>query len=459
MLTLTLKRLLWVKGVLDEEVKEELIDMMCFPNPKYNAYTRRYEKKYIYKIAMQPSNSVLPRAAFVKLVDVLKKRNIAFNVVDQRITQSWTEEIISNIKTREYQEENIKLAIEKEQATIIVPAGGGKTEIALEIITRLRQNVIILVHTDALLKQWVRRIKETLNYDAGVIQGERFEVKSITIASVMTLIRREMSEEFCNYYGCVIVEEAHHCPSSTFDELVQKFPAKYRFGITADAKRKDGLEKYLFAVCGDPISIVNTQDLTRDGFIMLPTIIPVYSKFKVPEDMYRDWIYISGKISVNKKRNELIFKTIKKILEEKNLKILILSDRKKHLKHIFNHLPREMKEKAKIITADVNKNTIQEILELFRDNIINILLATQLADEGIDIPSLDCVILAFPSRSRTKIIQRVGRVQRMFLGKERAIVYDIVDIEVPTLKRQYNVRRAIYNELGYNVFLEKEEVV
>lgn len=68
---------------------------------------------------------------------------------------------------------------------------------------------------------------------------------------------------------------------------------------------------------------------------------------------------------------------------------------------------------------------------------------TSLADEGLDIPCLECLILAGSGKSIVKTIQRIGRVIRKYEGKKRAVVYDFIDSS-PILHSHSLKRKRLY---------------
>jgi superfamily II DNA or RNA helicase len=72
-----------------------------------------------------------------------------------------------------------------------------------------------------------------------------------------------------------------------------------------------------------------------------------------------------------------------------------------------------------------------------------ILIATTLADEGLDIPSLDALILGGGGKSSTRAYQRVGRVLRPSEGKEKAMILDFIDA-APYLDGHSQARLALY---------------
>lgn len=78
-----------------------------------------------------------------------------------------------------------------------------------------------------------------------------------------------------------------------------------------------------------------------------------------------------------------------------------------------------------------------------------ILFATyQLAKEGLDIPCLDRLVLATPTRNKVIVQQSIGRIQRPAPGKTGALVIDLVDEKTPQLLVQYKQRRTLYRKMN-----------
>ena len=130
---------------------------------------------------------------------------------------------------------------------------------------------------------------------------------------------------------------------------------------------------------------------------------------------------------------------------------LVLSDRKEHLKAIYESLPAFVQKQTRISTGDLKVAERNENLQLVREGKIRILFATQLGDEGLDIPALSNLVLTFPGKSSIKVIQRLGRIQRVVQGKRSARCYDIVDHEMSLLRHQYAQRHKIYKAQGFRV--------
>jgi superfamily II DNA or RNA helicase len=100
-----------------------------------------------------------------------------------------------------------------------------------------------------------------------------------------------------------------------------------------------------------------------------------------------------------------------------------------------------------ILTGSVKKKERNEIMERAKNKEIDILLATQLAREGLDIPHLNRLFLTFPKKSPSSVQQEVGRIMRPSDGKIDAVVYDFFDHQNGILRSQFNKRQSIYRDL------------
>lgn len=88
-------------------------------------------------------------------------------------------------------------------------------------------------------------------------------------------------------------------------------------------------------------------------------------------------------------------------------------------------------------------------LEGFNAGRIRCIVATSLADEGLDLPSAEVLVLVSAGRSRARTEQRTGRVLREFAGKPAGIIYDFRDGYHPLPAKHAREREKLYRELGY----------
>lgn len=138
----------------------------------------------------------------------------------------------------------------------------------------------------------------------------------------------------------------------------------------------------------------------------------------------------------------------RKVLEvarKHNEPTLILVNQVEHAQWIAEQLPA-----ARACFSKMGKKKRAAVLKEFEEGTVRRIVATSLADEGLDLPCAAVLILVSAGRSESKTIQRTGRVLRKFNGKGRAIIYDFVDKQHPLMAKHSVRRQSIYRDLGYD---------
>lgn len=187
------------------------------------------------------------------------------------------------------------------------------------------------------------------------------------------------------------------------------------------------------------------------------TVEPLKSKFSSnyrpggPPNLSRiKWQNMATRLVEDSDRNKLIADRVDKALDDGRV-VLLLSQRTEHLALIQE----KMRHDAVILAAsgDFKKTKKQrkELLDLFRKGKIKCVLATQLADEALDVPILNTIVLAFPTKFRDLLLQRVGRALRSYKGKHDALIIDVIDDRVANLRRNWWERRKYYRKWGFDI--------
>lgn len=334
------------------------------------------------------------------------------------------------------QKQAVASMFENEQGQIIRPPGTGKTQIALAFAAECETTTLVIVHTEDILNQWVEYAGQAIpGLDIGVIRGQRSEIGHLTIATVQTIRnyvagkRREWWEQF----GCLIVDEAHHGAAASWDSVINWCPAKYRFGFTASRTRADGMHPALRWTFG---KVIHEQKFSSPVDL---TVRSVRTRFYYPYRGRFDWTPMVNKLVTDERRNDRIARIAKNEIN-RGKSVLILSRRIEHL----NLIGEKIGKRCAILTGARRSDERKEILAQFRSGELSCLLATQLADEALDVPRLSRVILTHPGKHEGRIVQQIGRAIRSHPEKSDAVIYDIVDWRVSVLRRQYMERRRTY---------------
>src|SRR5690606_32319018 len=241
--------------------------------------------------------------------------------------------------------------------------------------------------------------------------------------------------------GAVVVDEAHHAPARTFLDVLSRLPARYRLGLTATPHRSDGLRPLVEAAIG-PVAYRMSDE---GAGLITPKIIWVLTntRCRIPPHRYADLL---AAVLKDKERNRLALSIVRAAVSRGG-RVLALTSRVDHATEFAAHL-QGMGIAAAALAGHVPRRERELTLDRFREGSLAALVATQLADEGLDLPALDTLLLLSPTRDVSRTTQRIGRVRRPMPGKE-ARVYDFFDHHVPLLRIHARHRRTLYGEQGF----------
>ena len=149
---------------------------------------------------------------------------------------------------------------------------------------------------------------------------------------------------------------------------------------------------------------------------------------------------------VDEKRIELLVNSVRTMLAEKR-KVLVLAGRVAYCQRICEWLAKADIESV-VMTSRLTAPKRKATLALYKEGAVQVCIATSLADEGLDVPDISGLILAFPGRSEARTIQRVGRTMRSVAGKQQPVIIDIVDNKIGMFVAQWAARRRAYKAAG-----------
>ena len=252
---------------------------------------------------------------------------------------------------------------------------------------------------------------------------------------------------FLGSAGAVMVDEVHHSPSITWLDVLNKCPARNRWGVTATPERTDGLGDVIRLAVGDCLFEIKAAELIKHGFLSQPVIQPIETGVEINLDLCLKW---DGRIDYTKAVTRLMENTerqrqimmLAKAAYNNGRSVLILFPRKVFAVDMAKML-KARGFSAEAVTSSSNKKKRASIIKDVRDGKVMILCATQLADEGLDLPALDTLINAAAGKAKGRAIQRVGRIMRVTDSKKIPIVFDLVD--GPPFLYQWPNRMAAYH--------------
>jgi superfamily II DNA or RNA helicase len=345
-------------------------------------------------------------------------------------------------------EHTIKAYNEKGGGILSLPCGFGKTILALYFISVLKKKTIVIVHKEFLMNQWIERIKFALpDAKIGIVQGDKCEIENsdIVIGMLQTLSMKEFPPETFDDIGHVIIDECHRIPSRVFSKALMKINSNYMLGLSATPNRKDGLTKVLKFYIGDIIYSVksNEKNIVKVDRYLLNSEDENYNKELVNFRGQVQMPTMVNNIANCPKRTKLIMdKVIYEINLNETRQFLILSDRKQHLEDMYKIAQQSGITSVGYYVGGMKKEKLKE------NESCRILLGTYpMANEGLDIPTLNALVLSTP---KSDIIQSVGRICRMKHENIQPLIIDIVD-KFSIFENQSRKRFDVYKKKKYQI--------
>lgn len=331
-------------------------------------------------------------------------------------------------------------------ALIELNCGGGKTVLALNIISKLKKKTLIIVHKGFLLMQWIERIRQFLpDARIGQIQGQIIDVadKDIVIGMLQSLSMKEYPSELFEQFGLTIVDECHHISSEVFSRSLQKIVTKYALGLSATMQRKDGLTRVFKMFLGE---IVHKSEREKTDNVLVKSIryITNDEEFNEIEYDFRGNVKYSTMISKlcnYNRRSEFILQILERELKlNNNQQIMILAHNKCLLVYLFKAIEHRGFATVGYYIGGMKEAALKE------SETKKIIIATySMAAEALDIKTLTTLLMATP---KTDITQAVGRILRV--KHEQPLIIDIVDNH-DVFKKQYAKRKAFYMQNTYKI--------
>ncbi|MBT5230185.1 MAG: DEAD/DEAH box helicase [Methylococcales bacterium] len=411
-------------------------------NPKYEQARQNGRSTYNIETNIEDyvldddGTLTLPRGCF---------KNLAIQPEDYELTDQQTLVPITlptpNFTLRGYQEKTLSDIDQQDSGVIVAPTGSGKTVIGIQLIANRQQKTLVLVHTKELLNQWRERISAAIASpieSIGIIgSGKWKEGEQITIGMIQTLTRNLDKVAELNY-GLVIIDECHHLPAASFAKVMDTLPAKYRYGLSATPKRRDGLENMLYNRIGPKLAEIDKAVVEDVGGIITAQVKVFHTGIDVFVSSWADFL---TEIIESDERN--IFIANLAIKAAKKMPILILTDRVSHAEKLHAMTG------GVLLHGQLKKSEREAGMQATESAAITI-GTTSLLGEGVDVAGWQGLILATPLSGQGRLLQAIGRVIRPKEGKTMGFIADFVD-ECGFSVSSFRKRLAVYQDRGYLV--------
>ena len=315
----------------------------------------------------------------------------------------------------------------RKRTLLVLPTGCGKTVCFASVVQeQVNQGgkALILAHRGELLEQAASKVKQISGMDCAY---ERAGVSSldsrlpITVGSVQSLCQEKRLQQFPpDYFSVIVVDEAHHCLSESYQRILGHFPEANVLGVTATPDRGDmrNLGRFFDS---------RAYEYTMTQAIREKYLCPIKAHM-IPLQLDISSVSVSnGDYNAEEIGTALepyLHQIAREIAEN-------YADRKTvvflHLVHISQVFCRMLNDMG-IHAAEINGTSADraDILRDFDVGRYTVLCNSMLLTEGWDCPSVDCIVILRPTKVRSLYQQMVGRGMRLFPGKAELLLLDFL---------------------------------
>ncbi len=335
------------------------------------------------------------------------------------------------MELRPYQQEAKDSVFEQwgkvKKTLVVLPTGCGKTIVFAKVAeecVRQGKRVLILAHRGELLEQASDKIAKATGLRSAVEKAEETCLGSwyrITVGSVQSMQRPKRLAQFDqNYFGAIIIDEAHHCITDGYQKVLQHFPEANVLGVTATPDRGDmrNLGEYFESLAYE----YTLPKAIREGYLSPIKALTIPLQLDLSGVTLQSGDFKVGEIAtaLDPYLYQIAEEMTKYCKDRKTVVFLPLVKTSQKFRDILN-------EKG-FLAAEVNGESKDraEVLEAFDRGDYNVLCNSMLLTEGWDCPSVDCVVVLRPTKVRSLYSQMVGRGTRLNPGKKDLLLLDFL---------------------------------
>jgi len=336
------------------------------------------------------------------------------------------------MELRDYQQE-ARESIQNEwqngvkKTLLVLPTGCGKTIVFSKVIedrVKKGERVLVLAHRGELLEQAADKLEKSTGLKTATEKAEQTSIGSwfrVVVGSVQTMMRQSRLERFpIDFFDTIIIDEAHHCISDSYQRVLQYFEQAYVLGVTATPDRGDmkNLGSYFESLAYE----YTLPKAIKSGYLSPIKALTIPLKLDLSSVSQQAGDFKSSDLgSALDPYLDSIAEEMWKVAKDRKIVVFLpLVKTSQKFTEILN--------RKGFRAAEVNGDSKDraEILEDFDNDKYNVLCNSMLLTEGWDCPSVDCVVVLRPTKVRSLYSQLIGRGTRLHPGKNELLLLDFL---------------------------------
>ncbi|MFA6929198.1 MAG: DEAD/DEAH box helicase family protein [Lentisphaeria bacterium] len=343
----------------------------------------------------------------------------------------------------------------RRRGIVVLPTGTGKSFLALLAILRSARSTLVVVPTLDLMAQWASQLEHAFQCPIGLLGGGSHDLQEICVSTYDSAVLQ--MNHIGNRFGLMIVDECHHLPGETYQQLARLCLAPYRLGLTATPDSPQQGNNILEPLLGNICYRIEIDEL--EGKVLAPyqtVTLPVeleedeLQEYQKNRETYLNFLH-RNQLRLDSQQGWSLFlracaqqpdgrAAFEACLKQRR----IARNGRGKIQKIWELIQQHRGDRILIFTAE-NATAYQigeqfvlpvlthhskiaerrQMLDAFRDGTYPILVTSKVLNEGVDVPEANVGIVVSGSGSIREHVQRLGRILRPSPGK-KAILYELV---------------------------------
>jgi superfamily II DNA or RNA helicase len=356
--------------------------------------------------------------------------------------------------------------------------GSGKTLIASAIAaSMLPKTSLVLVHGRQLFTQTLEQFQRFIGEEnVGFITNDQFQIKPITVASIDSIgfylgtlsaeQLKRLPDDFPTFHrqhqkvlktylkddvDTLIFDECHHGSADTWQKIGRTCRAFYRCGLSGTPLKHDVLDDMLLmSLVGPVVFDLRTSWLQNHGYLAPARLVIRTQDWGTPTSRSLDYQEARKRLLVqNKKRWGKLATEIAYLLSEKKNKILVLTGNSVDLAEGIADELEALVDKHRawdMVTGQMSATKVNRAFERLKRDRLRCVITTKLADEGIDVPNVNVLLIVGGGKSYVTTVQRIGRGLRQKADGEELVVVDYFTKGNTYLEKHDRARLKTYHD-------------
>lgn len=315
----------------------------------------------------------------------------------------------------------------RQKTLLVLPTGTGKTITFAKVAedqVRARDRVLILAHRGELLDQAADKMKKATGLNCSIEKAEQSCLGSwerVTVGSIQSLAQETRLAKFSrDHFQTIIVDEAHHALSDTYQRVLTYFGDAKVLGVTATPDRGDmrNLGQFFESLAFE----YKLPQAIRDGYLCPIKARTIPLKIDLSKVKVQNGDFSAGDLgsALDPYLEQIATEMEQFCQDRKTVVFLPLVATSQKFRDILNA------HGFKAAEVNGNSSDRSEVLEDFSAGKYNVLCNSMLLTEGWDCPDVDCIIVLRPTKVRSLYCQMVGRGTRISSNKDHLLLLDFL---------------------------------